>query len=316
MGNNNLRIIIVGYGIQGKKRHKYAKNIFAIVDPIAPEADFKTLEEVPLDRFDAALVCTGDEEKFNLISYLINRKKHVLVEKPLFFKNKEIYIEFEKLCKKNNVYLYSAYNHRFEPHFIKMKKCLSSNKLGKIYNIRIFYGNGTAQLVKDSSWRDKNSGVLGDLGSHVFDTLDFWFKDIKSHSFNLTRSSCNETNAFDYVFINSKDKNKPFIQIELSMLSWRNTFNCDIYGSLGSAHIDSLCKWGPSKFIYRKRVFPSGIPLEDNQTIIQEDPTWNLEFENFTQMCLKNSKKDLTKDIWIYEKLNDLSKQANLIKLI
>ena len=72
----------------------------------------------------------------------------------------------------------------------------------------------------------------------------------------------------------------------------------------------------PCKFIYRKRVFPSGIPLEDNQTIIQEDPTWNLEFENFTQMCLKNSKKDLTKDIWIYEKLNDLSKQANLIKLI
>ena len=45
MGNNNLRVIIVGYGIQGKKRHKCANNIFAIVDPIAPEANFKTLEE-------------------------------------------------------------------------------------------------------------------------------------------------------------------------------------------------------------------------------------------------------------------------------
>ena len=40
-----------------------------------------------------------------------------------------------------------AYNHRFEPHFMRLK-LIDANKLGKIYSCRMFYGNGTARLVK------------------------------------------------------------------------------------------------------------------------------------------------------------------------
>ena len=53
-----------------------------------------------------------------------------------------------------------------------------------------------------------------------------------------------------------------FFELEVSLLSWRNNFVCDIIGDKGSVHINSLCKWGPSKFIKRKRVFPSGKPDE------------------------------------------------------
>ena len=98
------------------------------------------------------------------------------MEKPLNFKNNNIYKKLEKLFKKNNLVIYTAYNHRFEPHFIKMKDLIKSNKLGKIYSIRLYYGNGTSQLVKNSSWRDQSPGVLSDLGSHVFDVLDFWIE--------------------------------------------------------------------------------------------------------------------------------------------
>ena len=34
----------------------------------------------------------------------------------------------------------------------------------------MFYGNGTARLVRDSAWRDQGAGVLPDLGSHLLDT--------------------------------------------------------------------------------------------------------------------------------------------------
>jgi scyllo-inositol 2-dehydrogenase (NADP+) len=55
-----------------------------------------------------------------------------------------------------------------------VKKIIESGKLGNIYSIKMFYGNGTARLVKNSKWRDKGYGVLPDLGSHLLDTINFW----------------------------------------------------------------------------------------------------------------------------------------------
>ena len=74
--------------------------------------------------------------------------------------------------------LYVAYNHRFEPHFVRMRDLIASGVLGRIYRCRMFYGNGTARLVRNSDWRDQGAGVLDDLGSHVLDTARFWFGDI------------------------------------------------------------------------------------------------------------------------------------------
>ena len=38
----------------------------------------------------------------------------------------------------------------------------------------MFYGNGTA-FSKESKWRDKDKGVLTDIGSHLIDICFFWF---------------------------------------------------------------------------------------------------------------------------------------------
>ena len=108
---------------------------------------------------------------------ILNSKKHVLVEKPLFVKNKEELVELQNIANRNKVILYTAYNHRFEPHFINMKNLLINKALGKIFRLRMFYGNGTSGLVKQSEWRDQGSGVLLDIGSHLLDTLIFWFGD-------------------------------------------------------------------------------------------------------------------------------------------
>ena len=35
-------------------------------------------------------------------------------------------------------------------------------------------------------------------------------------------------------------------EFEMTLLSWRNHFTCDVFAENGSAHIQSLCKWGPS----------------------------------------------------------------------
>ncbi len=157
-----FKILIIGSGIQGRKRQKFLKEDFVgMVDPFVPDSTYKSIYEVPLDSFDAALVCIPDQEKFLIVSYLLSNKKHVLVEKPLIFTKDQV--ESIKILSKQAV-CYTAYNHRFEPHFIRMRDYIQSGVLGEIYSCRMFYGNGTARDVRNSNWRDEGLGVIHDLG--------------------------------------------------------------------------------------------------------------------------------------------------------
>ena len=90
------------------------------------------------------------------------------------------------------------------------------------------------------------------------------------------------------------------------MLSWRNSFRADVYGELGSAHIDCLCKWGPSTLTVRNRVLPSGRPDEESSTLICADPTWALEYEHFRALCQAPA-TNLANDVWIQCKLAELA---------
>ena len=71
-----MRAIVVGLGVQGKKRRRFAGPDFvATVDPFNRDADYKLLPDVPLETYDAALCCVPDEPKFELLSYLLGNGK-------------------------------------------------------------------------------------------------------------------------------------------------------------------------------------------------------------------------------------------------
>jgi predicted dehydrogenase len=104
----------------------------------------------------------------------------------------------------------------------------------------------------------------------------------------------------------------PVLEMEITLLSWRNHFTADVYGDRGSAHIESLCKWGPSSFTRRTRVLPSGRPPEEVITLAQPDPTWAAEYEHFKRLCERGADAagELATDIRLNEILNDLARQA------
>ncbi|MEP3113128.1 Gfo/Idh/MocA family oxidoreductase [Nisaea sp.] len=303
-----MRALVVGLGIQGHKRRRVAgADCVGAVDPVHEEADFRTLESVSLDSYDAALVCTPDDPKFALLKYLLRNGKHVLVEKPLWFSNEAETDVLAGLAASSGAVCYTAYNHRFEPHFVRMHDLISSGALGKIYRCRMFYGNGTARLVRDSAWRDSGAGVLPDLGSHLLDTARFWFGDIVD-DFRIVSADRFENLAPDHVVIVS-DGAGPRIELEMSLLSWRNHFTCDVFAERGTAHIESLCKWGPSRFTHRRRVLPSGRPPEDVETLEREDPTWEAEYAHFKELCLGQGASNLENDRWLYRSLGRLSSE-------
>jgi predicted dehydrogenase len=304
-----MRAIVVGLGVQGKKRRRFAgPDFIAAVDPFNPEADYKLLADVPLDCYDAALCCVPDEPKFELLSYLLRNGKHVLVEKPLWVDDLRRIKELEALARSTKAICYTAYNHRFEPHFMRMRDLIASGELGRIYSCRLFYGNGTARLVRESQWRDEGAGVLPDLGSHLLDTCRFWFPDV-ADEFRVISANRFENRAPDHVVIgNSKGEMR--IELEMTLLSWRNHFTCDVFAESGSAHIASLCKWGPSTFTRRTRVLPSGTPPEERFVLVREDPTWAAEYAHFKKLCEGLATTDLSNDLWLQTTLDDLAQRV------
>lgn len=300
-----MRIAVIGLGVQGRKRRAIAGNRVAVtVDPLAAEADYKDLAEVPADAFDAACVCVPDAEKLSILRRLLSQGKHVLVEKPLLASPSEIR-ELRALAKSGRAACYTAYNHRFEPHIAALKPLLDAGALGPLYLARFFYGNGTARDVRNSPWRDKGLGVVSDLGSHLLDMAAFLFgaTDAPGRVWSVNRF---ENRAPDHVLFGYGGK--PVLEMEATLLSWRNTFNLDVYGENGSAHIQCLCKWGPSILTVRRRVLPSGRPEEKVSTLEQPDPTWKLEFDHFLDLC-RTGGSNLDNDLWITEKLAELATQ-------
>jgi predicted dehydrogenase len=274
-----------------------------VVDLFNPEAPYRQVEDVPLGSYDAALMCTPDSAKLPLLRYLLDNGKHVLVEKPLLAADQGDLEALADLARRRGVTCYTAYNHRFEPHFMRMREVIESGVLGRIYTVRMFYGNGTARLVRDSAWRDTDAGVLPDLGSHLLDTLLFWIGR-PTAPLQVLQARRFENRAPDFCAL-AADGDQA-IQLEMTLLSWRNHFYADLLAEQGSAHIQSLCKWGPSTFTLRRRALPSGRPDETSETLVQADPTWALEYTHFKELC-RTGQGNLENDLWINAELQRLA---------
>ena len=69
-----MKIVIIGLGIQGHKR-LLASSMDTIlkVDPVVAACDFKSIYQVPLSEYDAAIVATPDALKFEIIKYLLKK---------------------------------------------------------------------------------------------------------------------------------------------------------------------------------------------------------------------------------------------------
>ena len=293
-------------GVQGNKRKKFLGKDFIFSVDKFKKADFKSIYEVPLDKFDTAFICVPDHEKFKIVNYCIKNKKNVLLEKPFLVKRNKILTDLEKHAQKQKVVCYTAYNHRFEPSIKKMKNLIKCNKLGKVYKCRIFYGNGTSLLVKKSKWRDKGLGVLSDIGSHLLDICLYWFGE-KINLLKIVEINKFEKRAPDQAII-TLEINKIKIELEMTLCMWKNSFTCDVIASRGSAHLNSLCKWSASNFCFRKRKFPTGRPYEQIVYFKKGDPTWKAENLFFKNLIKNKTRTNLKKDLILNNHFLQLNK--------
>ena len=283
-----MRVIVVGLGVQGQqapalrgrrlRRHRRSVR--------NPEADFRAMcARCRSTHYDAALVCIPDAAEDRDCSAISSTHgKHVLVEKPLVAERRGgARPAAAGRARQAASCCYTAYNHRFEPHFVRMRDLVESGELGRIYRCRMFYGNGTARLVRNSAWRDHGAGVLADLGSHLLDTARFWFGDIGERFSHRLGRPLREPRPDHVVF--AAPGARPQLELEMTLLTLAQPFHLRrVRRERHRAH-QSLCKWGPSTFTHRTRMLPSGRPPEQSVTLVQDDPTWALEYEHFKALC-------------------------------
>lgn len=306
-----MRVVVAGLGVQGRKRCRVAgADLVATVDPVVAGADYATLAEVPPDDYDAVLLCVPDEAKPQALEQIVAAGKHVLVEKPLVPPGSLDLDTLEHAARAQGVVVYTAYNHRFEPHLVRVAELVGEGAIGTPYRISMLYGNGTARDVLNSPWRDRGLGAATDLAPHMLD-LCLLITGKPGGEVATWSASRHENSAWDHFLIGFPDAD-PHVTLEGTLLSWRNTFRLDVLGSSGSVHVDGLCKWGPSVLTLRERVLPSGVPPEETWTLEQADPTWELEYAHFTALC-REPQVDLERDRWIDSVLRQIEAEAGAL---
>ncbi len=301
-----MRYLLVGLGNIGRKRQAIlGSRCVASVDPFNEAADYRRLDECVSDRYEAAILAVPNEVKLAMLQELLERGKHVLVEKPLLLPDRRTVDNLVALAEARQVAWYTAYNHRFEPLVAEVKRELDKGALGKLYHGRFFYGNGTVANLA-GNWREKGLGVVEDLSPHLLDLLGFLCdgQGQRIEPWSLERQ---ESGTFDHCVLATSDGR--FV-LESSFLSWKNDFAIDLYGSDGSLHMRGLCKWGPSELVVYQRVRPSGVPHERRETRTGKDPTWQRDLEYFEQQC-KAGRTTADNDWWISETIRAVSRQVS-----
>ncbi len=300
-----MRYLIVGFGNIGKKRAAIlGKKVTATVDPDPKTgASFNDYRKVPLDIFDTAVLTIPQQVKYPLTEYFLSKGKHVLVEKPLLLSPTQgKYLA--KLIKKNRVILFTSYNHRFEPNIVKIQKLLDKNIIGKLYHARFVYSFGNIK-ERIGTWRETEFGVLEEIVPHQIDFI-FNFFGYRGDDFKTLVARKVESKIFDHWVVATKD-NK--VIIECGAVTWKNVFSIDIYGELGSIHLNGLRKWGSGELIFRKRTFPTGVPKEAKSFDQGPDITWKKDFEYFENQVLKNE-NTLENDLQMSQAIKTVCQEA------
>ena len=296
-----MRYVVVGLGNIGNKRKTVlGSKCVATVDPVNLAADYRGLLSVPLDAYDAAVLCVPTPSKLDLVRYLLQAGKHVLVEKPVLLPGVKVAQQLDGLARDHDCIWYTSYNHRFEPNVVRLNHLLGEGMIGCVYHARLVYGNGTVQNWL-GTWRETGYGVLEEVGCHLIDLTDLLFG---RSIFSMWEASKVESRVFDHCFFATTDRK---IVLECATTMWKNTFTIDIYGQLGSLHLNGLCKWGPSELLIRRRVFPSGVPVETREVVDQVDGTWQKDFDEFERR-VEERQTSYASDLQISLILDDLAR--------
>ncbi|MQY76138.1 MAG: oxidoreductase [Spirochaeta sp.] len=166
VSDTSRSICVVGAGRWGKNHIKTLDDLDCLAGIVEADSDtrnvfkekypevktFATVRDAIKEDFDGFTVATPAETHFEIAEFIINHKKHVLVEKPLTLKASEAR-RLKELAEENKVNLMVGHLLLFHPAIRKIKELIKKGKIGKLEYI---YSNrlnlGTVRTEENILW--------------------------------------------------------------------------------------------------------------------------------------------------------------------
>ena len=179
-----MKIIQIGIGGWGKNHIRILSEIgmlSAVCDVNSKTAKefgekysvnhYESIDELlDSENFDAAFVVTPTSTHMEIVSRLLEERKHVFVEKPLTYKSED----GEKLlglAKRKKVQLACGYIERFNPAVNTVKKVINEGSIGDLIMLEFHRENRIPMHIKDV-------GIIYDTSVHDIDTANWLFNEM------------------------------------------------------------------------------------------------------------------------------------------
>jgi predicted dehydrogenase len=300
---------IAGYGVVGKRRHKYidqhpALEVVAVCDVnflqkgvfdngVKFVTNYSDLIEEPLDIL---FVCLPNFLAADVTIAGLEANLHVFCEKPPGRTLDDIARVIKTEKKNSSLCLKYGFNHRYHHSVRDALSIVQSGELGKVVDLRGVYGKSKI-ISFDSSWRTKRElcggGVLLDQGIHMVDMMRLFAGEFSQvHSF-ISNSFWNH-DVEDNAYAIMKTKGDIVAMLHSSATQWRHRFELEVTLSKGQIILDGILSGSKSYGAETLTVAyasedDAGEPLEKT-TKYNHDPSWKDEIYDFADAILTGRK--------------------------
>ena len=293
------RVAIVGCGLVGAKRARALgdSRLVAVADRdleraqrlaqespgCAVETDWTAV--VSRDDVDIVLVATSNDSLVPVALGAVERRKHVLIEKPAARSAAEL-APLVTAARAARVTVRVGFNHRFHPALQKARAIFGAGDLGPLLYIRGRYGHG-GRVGYEREWRADpkvaGGGELLDQGVHLID-LSRWFAGDFIHVAGHVSTFFWDMPVEDNGFLLLRTVDGQVAWLHASWTEWKNLFSFEVFGLDGKLQVDGLGgSYGVERLtLYRMRpqMGPPDIKAWDYPG---EDPSWREEYAAFTR---------------------------------
>lgn len=300
-----MRVAIIGCGLIGQKRARSlgdcrlvavadidagrAKQLAAQFPGCAAGGDWESV--IRRQDVDIVIIATTNNMLAPITAAALERRKHVLVEKPAARNAAELR-PLVTTARQAGVVVKVGFNHRFHPAFLKARALFEAGELGRLMYIRARYGHG-GRLGYDREWRADpaiaGGGELLDQGVHLID-LTRWFAgeviEVMSHVDTYFWNMPVEDNGFLLL----KTRRGPVAWLHASCTEWKNLFCFEIFGRAGKLQIDGLGgSYGVERLSFFRMLPEMGPPETTIWEYPGEDRSWQAEFAHFVECIGRGS---------------------------
>jgi predicted dehydrogenase len=294
-----LRIGIVGCGLIGRKRADAARRLGhapamfcdadrARADRLAEAyaaascTDPTALAAAPLDL---VVVATPHDALCPVSARMIERGKHVLVEKPGGRHAREL-APLGEAARAKGVLVRVGFNHRYHPAMQKAHALVGAGAVGDLLYVRGRYGHG-GRPGYEKEWRFRpeisGGGEAIDQGTHLVDLARWFLGDfaaVDGHAASFFWPGKVEDN----VFLLLRTAKGQVAQLHASWTEWKNLFSFEIFGRTGKLAIDGLGgSYGTERLTFYKMRPEMGPPDTECWEYPGADLSWDAELADFAE---------------------------------